>query len=97
MAPSIPPSLSLFHFFSLIPHSIHSSLNEVEKQLRTSLYSRILINEPNIPWPLGIPLYKLLIPRWSLVLGIPRQHALDAHADTFHILHRAPSLFAQQV
>lgn len=56
-----------------------------------------MINKTNIPRPLGITPHKLLIPLRPLVLRVPRQHALDTHADALDVLHRAPPRRAEQV
>lgn len=46
---------------------------------------------------MGVPSHEIFIARRSFVLGVSRQHALDAHADALDILHGAPALRAQQV
>lgn len=33
----------------------------------------------------------------TLVLGVPRQHTLQAHADTLNILHGRPALLPQKI
>ena len=57
----------------------------------------ILVDKSNVPRPLRVPPDKLLIARWPLVLGIPSQHALKAHAYRLHILNGRPALRAEQV
>lgn len=46
---------------------------------------------PPIRSPHTHALTELLIPFWSLVLGIASQHALNAHAHAFDALDRGPS------
>ena len=60
-------------------------------------YSTIFVNKPNIPRPLRIPPYEILVPRRALILRVPRQHRLNAHAHALDILHRTPALRAQQI
>ena len=62
-----------------------------------NLYIIIIILKPNIPRPPLITRHKLLIPRGPFILGIRRQHALDAHADTLDRLHGRPAGTAEQV
>jgi hypothetical protein len=42
-------------------------------------------------------LAELLIALWSLVPGVARQHALDAHAHALDALHRGPARGAEKV
>lgn len=58
---------------------------------------RVIIHKPNIPRPLNIPSHKLLVTGWTLILGIPRQHALYAHAYARDVLHGAPALGVEKV
>ena len=53
--------------------------------------------EVDVPWPLGIMPHKSLVAGRSLVLGIARQHGLQADTHTFHIVNRRPSCAVQQV
>lgn len=57
----------------------------------------ILIDEPDISGPLRVSADKLLVAGGTLVLGVARQHALDAHADALNIVDGAPALGAQQI
>lgn len=57
----------------------------------------IVVVKVNVAWPLPIAPYKLIITWRSLVLRVAGQHALNTHADCFHVLHRAPALGAEQV
>ncbi len=58
---------------------------------------RILIHETDVSGSLRVPPHKILVPWRPLILGVSCQHALDTHAHTCDILHRAPSLRAEQV
>ena len=53
--------------------------------------------EIDIPRPLPVHAHKVLVPRWSLVLIITRQHALKAHADALDVVHRAPAGLVEEV
>jgi hypothetical protein len=57
----------------------------------------IVIVEVNVTRTLLVLLDEVLVTRGSLVLGVPSEHTLDAHADAFHILDRAPSLRPEQI
>ncbi|KAI4156789.1 MAG: hypothetical protein LQ346_009131 [Caloplaca aetnensis] len=57
----------------------------------------VLIDEVDVPRPKSVPGHELLVARRPLVLGVPRQHALDAHADAFDVLDGRPALRAEQV
>jgi len=60
------------------------------------LNRQIIIIEPHIPRPLPTP-HHILVPDGALVLRVPRQHALHAHADALHVLDGAPAGAAEQV
>ena len=57
----------------------------------------IVVVEINILRPQSVGSDELFISRRSLVLCVPRQHALQTHADAFDILYGTPPLLAQQV
>lgn len=57
----------------------------------------ILVDEPDISGPLGVSADKLLVAGGAFILGVPREHALDAHADALDVLDGAPALGAEQV
>ena len=56
-----------------------------------------MVVEADVPRPLSIPPHEVVITGWPLVLGVARQHALNAHAYAFDILHGAPSLATQKI
>ena len=56
-----------------------------------------MIIEIDITRPSPVVQYELLVPLRPLVLGVPSQHALQAHAYALHILHRRPALHAKQI
>ena len=60
-------------------------------------HARVVIIEVDVLRALCISPHEILITRWSLILCVTRQHALDAHAHTFHILYRTPPLSTQQI
>lgn len=62
-----------------------------------SLHRVIIIVEADVPRTERVPPNELLIPGRSLVLGVPRQHALDAHADALDVLDGTPSLIAEKI
>lgn len=57
----------------------------------------VVVIKVDVLRPKTITADKLLISRRPLVLGVTRQHALKAHANTLDVLDRAPTLVAQQV
>lgn len=57
----------------------------------------ILVNEPDISGPLGISADEFLVTGGTLVLGVARQHALYAHADTLDVVDGTPALGAEQI
>ena len=82
------------------PSKLHAKLNRPTELLQTpSIPSHriILIVKPYIPRPLRVPPHKVLVTRRPLVLTVPRQHALDAHAHALDVLHGAPAGAAEQV
>lgn len=56
-----------------------------------------MVVELDVLWSEAVPADKVLVPLRALVLGVPRQHALQAHADALDVLHRTPSLLAEKV
>ena len=61
------------------------------------LHGGILIDEPDVSGPLCVPANEILVAGGTLVFGVARQHALDAHADALDVVHGAPALVAKQV
>lgn len=57
----------------------------------------IVIVEIDVPRPQSIAPDEFLVPGRALVFGVARQHALQGHAHALNVLHRAPSLLAQEV
>lgn len=57
----------------------------------------VVVVEVDVPGPQPVPPHKLLVAGRALVLGVAREHALYAHADTLDILHGAPALLAEEV
>ena len=56
-----------------------------------------MVVEVYVPWPQAVPPDELLVAWRSLVLGVPCQHALQAHAHALDVLHGAPALLAEEV
>lgn len=56
-----------------------------------------MVIECNIPRSLAVTAHKLLVTRWSLVLGVACQHTLNAHTNTLNTLNWAPALRAEKV
>jgi hypothetical protein len=57
----------------------------------------VVVKEINVPRPSSIVGYEMLVSLRTLIFGIARQHALQTHADTLHVLNRRPSLMAQKI
>lgn len=57
----------------------------------------VVVVELNIPRPLPVGAYKFLIAGGPLVLGVSRQHALQAHTHALDVLDGAPALLAEEV
>jgi hypothetical protein len=57
----------------------------------------VMEQEIDIPRSPPITPHKLGIIRRSLILVIPSQHALQANAHTFDIMHGTPSLLVEQI
>jgi hypothetical protein len=53
--------------------------------------------EIDIPWPLRIVPYEVLIPGGPLLLRIAREHALQGDADALDIVYGAPTLAIKKV
>jgi hypothetical protein len=62
-----------------------------------TLHVIIVVVEVDIPRSEAVRAYKVLVARRPLVLGVARQHALQAHADALDVLNGAPPLLAKQV
>lgn len=88
------------HFESTPPfpraYPIHTESYPVPPEY-TSSHRGVLVDKTHIPWPQGVAPHKLLVPRWSLILGVACQHALDAHADALNVLDGGPALRAEEV
>ncbi len=56
-----------------------------------------MVVELDVPWAQPVASHKFFVTRRTLVLGVTGQHALDAHADTLHILDGTPSLLTEEV
>jgi len=54
-------------------------------------------NKVDILRPLLVVLDEVLVPWWSLLLRITRQHALETDTDTFYIMYRRPTLTVEEV
>ena len=63
----------------------------------TSLHGVIVVEKVNVFRPQAVGFHKLLVPWRPLVLGVPREHALQAHADALNILYWAPALLTEEV
>jgi len=57
----------------------------------------IMIIEINISWAFPVVGYEVLISLRTLILSVSRQHALQTHANTLHILYWRPSLLTQKI
>ena len=75
--------LSPYAFFPPPPHKLSNST--------------IFIAKPDIPRSLRIPLYKLLVPRRTLILGISRQHTLQTHGHALDVLDGTPAGGAEEI
>jgi len=56
-----------------------------------------MIEVVDFPGSQSIVPNKLFISRRTFAFSVTREHALNAHADTLDILHRAPALLAQEI
>lgn len=56
-----------------------------------------MVVELNVPGPLPVCADELLVAGGPLVLGVARQHALQAHAHALDVLDGAPALLAEEV
>lgn len=63
------------------------------------LYRLIIIHEPNPPrtHPRPRPAAKFLVTFRPLRSGVAGEHALQAHANGLDVLHRAPTLRAEEI
>ena len=93
----IPFPLPISTCVHAINHSSHTAVPMKEHAPIHPSNTTILINKSNIPRPLRIPRHKLLIPRRSFILRVPRQHALNRHTHALHILHWGPALCAEKI
>lgn len=58
-------------------------------------YSVVMVVKVDVSRSQAVAPNELLVAGRPLVLGVPCQHALEAHGYTLHVLHRTPSLVAQ--
>jgi acyl-coenzyme A synthetase/AMP-(fatty) acid ligase len=56
-----------------------------------------MIIEVDIPWSSSIVRHKIRISFRPFILRVSRQHALQAHTNTLHILNRRPSLLTEKI
>ncbi len=56
-----------------------------------------MVIEGDVSRSLAVTTHKFFVARWTLVLGVACQHALDAHTDTLDTLNRTPALRAEKV
>ena len=56
-----------------------------------------MVEKVNVFRPQAVGFHKLLVPWRPLVLGVAREHALQAHANALNILYWAPALLAEEV
>lgn len=61
------------------------------------LHFIVVVVEIDVLWPQAVAPDELLVSRWTLVLCVARQHALQRHANTLNILNRTPALLTQEV
>jgi len=54
-------------------------------------------DEADIPRPLLVVPYKVLISRWSLLLRIAGKHTLQAYTYTLYVMNRRPARTVEQV
>jgi hypothetical protein len=59
------------------------------------LHGVIMVVEVDVSRAKPVSSHKLVVARWSLVFGVARQHALNAHAYALDVLDRAPTLGAE--
>lgn len=59
---------------------------------RQPLHSLVMENKIDIARPLRVVFDKVLISRRALILGVARQHALQAYAHALYIVYRTPAL-----
>lgn len=68
-----------------------------ETQRESGLNVVVMIIERNVPWSPPIRSHKFFVARWSLVLGVLCQHALDAHADALDGLYGGPASGSEKI
>jgi hypothetical protein len=71
---------------------MHSSAYDESASSRS--HGVIVVEELDVPGPLLIASYEVLITRRSLIFVVARQHALDAHAYARNALDGTPTLLA---
>lgn len=70
---------------------------ETSRCIRSKLNGVVVVVKLNVPGPLPVPADELLVARRAFVLGVARQHALQAHAHALDVLDGAPPLLAEEV
>ena len=65
--------------------------------IRYLSYFVVVVVKVNVARPLTVGPNKLGVSRWTLILGIASQHALETHANTLDILYGAPALGPEEV
>ena len=60
-----------------------------------SLDGFVMVKEIDIPRSSPVVRDEALVSFWSLIFGVSRQHALQAHADRFYVLNGRPALVAE--
>lgn len=66
------------------------------RQTKT-LHFIIVVEKVNVSGSQTVASHKLLVSRWSLVLNVAGQHALQAHADALDVLDWTPALVAEEI
>lgn len=80
---------------------VHSKPHGTKPSARTNpstpSHGVVMEQPPHILRPQLVPFDELLVAWRPLVLAVPREHALEAHADALDVLHGRPALPIQQV
>lgn len=56
-----------------------------------------MVVEVDVSGSQPVALHEVLVSRWSLVLDVAGQHALQAHADALDVLDRTPTLMTEEI
>lgn len=54
-------------------------------------------DETYVPWSLRVVPDKVLVSRWSLLLGVAREHTLETDAHALYVMHWTPPLSVEEV